>query len=213
MNSRLLGGALVLGSVAFAVAGPSAASAATHAKPAFSLNISPARIPAGGPGAVRHITLTNEGSKPVSIHGSVQNVVGTSGHCALGQASDWAKLSLTSFVLPPGKHREVTLTLKRVIPSGDSGLVAVFSSAPPKTAHTTGAVVVGAVGSQMQTHSPGPTAKQACSRLTLPKASAPSASGGLPLLPLGLAAVAVVLLGLVVTLVVRSRPRGSHRGA
>lgn len=201
-------------------AGPATAAAA-GGQP-FSLSVSPGRLAGGTAGSVRTLTVTNTGTRRVTVRAELSELSRNgAGRCAVGPLGTlpWAKIRPVSLTLRPGSHKTARLRIGRHVPGGAHDLVAAFVAAPARDSG--GVTVSGAVGAQMLVQGHGaPAAAHPCLTLAAaPRkphiAARPPAASTVPwaLVAAGAALAAVIVALLVVIVRQRRRIRASTPAA
>jgi hypothetical protein len=172
---------------------------------AFSLYESPGHISAHS-GSVRHVIAWNEGTKPITVRTSVNQLVTVGGQCRIGQVPvTWATMRPAVIHLPPHTHYTATVRIGQA-PPGTHLVTALFTG---ESAHRTGVHMTGAAGAAVTVHAPGHAAAP-CKLTTVvhhhAQAAGPSATGPV----IGLVAVGVLAVAIIITVAAR-RIRGLRR--
>lgn len=145
-----------------------------HPKSPFSLSVGPAKQTLTHGQA--QVTVTDSGTKPMSVHTEVLRLAGA--HC--GQAQNLVTVNPNRFQLQPGHSLVTAVHLVPATPAGDYG---VLYLAQVTGAHR-GVTLTGSVGSQVLVKG---------AAVCHPVASALPPAGGFPLLWLVVGLVALVL--------------------
>jgi hypothetical protein len=96
---------------------------------------------------VQHVTVTNAGTDPITVHSSAMTVLQAHGGCGTVPAPDWVTVSAIG-ELSPGQSRVATITVHA--PQGYDGDVAgVFTAVGHSPAHGSGGTLEASVGAQV----------------------------------------------------------------
>jgi hypothetical protein len=167
----------LVASVTLATSPATAASASATPQP-FSISVSPGKLAPGQAGSVRHLTLANNGTQPVTLRAELSELSrNAAGQCGVGPLGNltWATVTPISLTLPPGGHQIATVTIGSQVPVGAHDLVAAFVAVPGGTA---GVSVSGAVGAQMQVQGNGQATAPPCLALAAAPPSADRSAAG-----------------------------------
>lgn len=174
----------------------------------LAVSVSPVKfiLPRGVLNATEHVTVTNAGVDPITVHSVPMTVLQAAGGCGVAGAPDWVKVSSIGRLVP-GQSRTATITVHA--PAGTDADVAAVFTAVGKSSHLhSGGTLEASVGSQIVVNATGTRTAPECSR-GHPRSLPHAAGSGLPVLPVALAAglVLAAIAVIVVLTLRRRRPR------
>jgi hypothetical protein len=198
---------ICLATAAMALAGHASPTPAPSPTPPFKLAISPAGAIIKD-SAIRQVSISNEGSKPLHIRASVTSLTRLHGRCVVARSdvSDWSHVSPARFNLAPGATHKATVRVEVPLSArGKRDLLVMFSSTAPRKTKTP-VRIVGSVAQIVEVSLPGKSPSALCVALAVPKRPA-SLSPWLVLT--GALCCALALAGALWALL-RLRRRGQH---
>lgn len=186
-------------------------------KPSLSLTIQPYKLVGaqGQHNLTKRITLTNSGSRPVSVGSGfllLTKAPGAGAGCTLGKPPAWATVSPAKFTLLPGQARVTTVSIRAPhTATGTWALAAAYGAkVPGQAAHSTGLALSGRVAAPVTVSLGGKTTSKPCTNAA-PKALHQAA----PATPWWPAVVTLVALAALLTWLSRwiiRRRRRRHAG-